>query len=78
MYNKEHDVWEHCSDTVIARHGAGTVSVGTFIYVIGGTTTQFNRIHGSVECFDTDTKTWISGVKDLYYPCKWIQSLSLN
>ena len=57
VYNKEQDFWEHCSDTVIARHGTGTVSVGTFIYVIGGTTTQFNRIHRSVECFDTDTKT---------------------
>jgi N-acetylneuraminic acid mutarotase len=78
VYNKEKDVWEHYSDMVIARHGAGTVSDGTLIYMIGGTTTQFNRILRSVECFDTDTKTWISGVKALPYPSKWIQGLCFN
>ena len=36
VYNKEHDVWEHCSDMVIARHSAGTL-----IYIIGGTTAQY-------------------------------------
>jgi N-acetylneuraminic acid mutarotase len=78
VYNKVHDVWEHCSDMGIARHGAGTVSDGTLIYIIGGTTTQFHRILRSVECFDTDTKTWISGVKELPYPSKWIQGLCFN
>ena len=78
VYNKEQDVWEHCSDMVIARHSAGTASVGSLIYIIGGATTQYNRIFRSVECFDTDTKTWVSGVKDLPYPSKWIQCLSLN
>jgi N-acetylneuraminic acid mutarotase len=78
VYNKEQDVWEHCSDMVTARHSAGTASVGSLIYIIGGATTQYNRIFRSVECFDTDTKTWVSGVKDLPYPSKWIQCLSLN
>ena len=78
VYNKEQDVWEHCSDMVIARHSAGTACVGSLIYIIGGATTQYNRIFRSVECFDTDTKTWVSGVKDLPYPSKWIQCLSLN
>ena len=36
VYNKEQDVWEHCSDMVIARHSAGTL-----IYIIGGTTAQY-------------------------------------
>ena len=78
VYNKEQDVWEHCSDMVTARHSAGTASVGSLIYIIGGATTQYNRIFRSVECFDTDTKTWVSGAKDLPYPSKWIQCLSLN
>ena len=79
VYNKEHDVWEHCTDMEIARHGAGTVSDGTLIYIIGGTTTQLNSlILRSVECFETDTKTWISGVKGLPYPSKWIQGLCFN
>ena len=67
---------------VIARHGTGTASVGTLIHIIGGTTTLFNRILRSVECFDTDhqsnAKTGISGVKDLPYPSKRIQCLSVN
>jgi hypothetical protein len=66
VYNKEQDTWEHCSDTVIAHHNAGTTSVSSLIYryIIGGTTTLI--------------QTWVSGIKDLPYPCKWIQYRSLN
>jgi hypothetical protein len=32
VYNKEQDTWEHCSDTVIAHHNAGTTSVSSLIY----------------------------------------------
>ena len=70
VYNKEQDVWEHCSDMVIARHSAGTL-----IYIIGGTIAQYDRIFRSVECFDTETKICFSGVKDISYLSKWIQCL---
>ena len=52
--------------------------IGTFIYIIGGASTQSKRNLSSVECFDTDTKKWISGVKDIPHPTKWIKCLSLN
>ena len=80
VYNKEQVTWEHCCDTVIAHHNAGTTSVSSLIYryIIGGTTTQtVNRIFRSVDFF----LHWyrrVSGVKDLPYPCKWIQYRSLN
>ena len=51
--------------------------VGDLIYIIGGASTQSNRILRSVECFDTATGTWISGVQDLPYPSKWIRCLSV-
>ena len=28
MYIKDLDIWEHCSDMVVARHDAGTAAVG--------------------------------------------------
>lgn len=34
-YNKEQDVWEHCTDMVIPRHAAGTASLGMYHSVIG-------------------------------------------
>jgi hypothetical protein len=75
VYNKEQDTWEHCSNTVIAHHNAGTTSV--YRYIIGGATTQCNRIFRSVDFF-LHWYRWVSGVKDLPYPCKWIQYRSLN
>ncbi|CAC5382987.1 unnamed protein product [Mytilus coruscus] len=77
VYNKENDVWEFCSDMVVSRHDAAVASVGDLIYIIGGASTQSNRILRSVECFDTSTKSWVPGVQDLPYPSKWIRSLSI-
>jgi hypothetical protein len=34
VYNKEHDVWEQCSDTVIARHGSLTPEIQVFVSVL--------------------------------------------
>lgn len=51
--------------------------VGDLIYIIGGASTQSNRILRSVECFDTSTKSWVPGVQDLPYPSKWIRSLAI-
>ena len=53
VYNKEQDTCEHCSNTVIAHHNAGTTSVSSLIYryIIGGATTQCNRIFRSVDFF---------------------------
>lgn len=28
VYNKEHDVWEFCSDMVVSRHDAAVAAVG--------------------------------------------------
>ncbi|VDI67343.1 kelch-like protein 1/4/5 [Mytilus galloprovincialis] len=77
VYNKEHDVWEFCSDMVVSRHDAAVAAVGDLIYIIGGASTQSNRILRSVECFDTSTKSWVPGVQDLPYPSKWIRSLAI-
>ena len=55
-----------------------TFFIGNLIFLIGGASTQSNRILRSVECFDTEAKTWVSGVKDLPYPSKWVKCLSFD
>ena len=56
VYNKEQDTWEHCSDTVIAHHNAGTTSVSFFNTPVHNwrgnyTDSQCNRIFRSVDFF---------------------------
>lgn len=71
-YDLPGDEWFHVADMVIPRHDAGAAVAGSRIYIIGGISTPADRVLQSIECYDTMTFTWISGIQDLPYPARWI------